>query len=97
MSTQISSDTVNSEAVILARVLGNRRGKLSVAVARHLLEAGFSEEDEDRMNYLARGNQEGFISAAEREELHAYARAGTVLSILKSKARRVLGVKPKKR
>jgi hypothetical protein len=35
-------------------------------------------------------NQDDALSPAEKEELFAYAKAGTLLSILKSRARRVL-------
>jgi hypothetical protein len=66
-------------------------------IARYLLELNFPKEDRARMHDLAVRNQNGEMSAAEREELLAYATAGTVLSILKVKARRVLGTKPKKR
>jgi hypothetical protein len=40
------------------------------------------------MHDLAVRNQNDELSAAEKEELFAYGKAGTVLSILKSKARR---------
>ena len=48
------------------------------------------------MHDLAVRNQQDALSAAEKEELLAYAKAGTLLSILKSKARRALKLKPKK-
>jgi hypothetical protein len=50
-----------------------------------------------RMHELAVRNQSDDLSPAERAELFSYEKAGTLLSILKSKARRVLGVKAKKR
>ena len=37
------------------------------------------------------------LLTAEKEELFGFAKATTLLSILKSKARRTLGVRPKKR
>jgi hypothetical protein len=46
------------------------------------------------MHELARRNQAGELSAEEQDELFAYTKAGTLMSILQSKARRVLGVKP---
>ena len=85
------------EVSILARVLGNDQAQLPADMARYLLTLGFSARDKDRMHDLAVRNQGGALSDDEREELFAYARTGTVLSILKSKARRVLKVKPKKR
>ena len=66
-------------------------------MARYLLTVGLSQRDRDRMHDLAVRNQEDALSDDERQELIAYARTGTVLSILKSKARRVLKVKSKKR
>jgi hypothetical protein len=44
---------------------------------------------------LAVRNQNDDLSAEERRELLAYGKAGTLLSILKSKARRTLRIKPK--
>ena len=84
------------EATILARVLGKDEGKLPTAMARYLLDVGFSQRDKDRMHDLAVRNQGDALSADERKELFAYAKTGTVLSILKAKARRVLKTKPQK-
>ncbi len=66
-------------------------------MARHLLTLGFAERDKARMHDLAERNQAGELSPAAREELLAYAKAGTLLSILKSKARRALNGGPKHR
>jgi hypothetical protein len=49
------------------------------------------------MHDLAVRNQKDALSPAEKEELSAFGKAGDILSILKSKARRTLGVKPKTR
>jgi hypothetical protein len=89
--------TTDNEVTILARILGNDREQLPREMARYLLTLGFSERDKARMHSLAVRNQEDALDAAEKDELIAYAKAGTVLSILKSKARRVLKMKPKKR
>jgi hypothetical protein len=40
-------------------------------------------------------NQNDELTAAEKKEMHDFGKAGDVLAILKSKARRTLGVKPK--
>jgi hypothetical protein len=94
---QATSDAnVLSEVTIFARILGNEEGQLPPTMARYILRLGFSAEDKARLHDLASRNQEDALSAAEREELTAYAKAGTLLSLLRSKARRVLGVKPKK-
>ena len=88
--------TADYEVSILARVLGNDEEELSAEMARHLLALRFGPRDQDRMHDLAVRNQGDGLSPDEKEELVAYAKTGTILSILKSKARRVLKVKPKK-
>jgi hypothetical protein len=66
-------------------------------MARYILSRGFSARDKARMHDLAVRNQRDALDPAEKEELFAYAKAGTMLSILKSKARRALKIKAKKR
>src|SRR5688572_1388980 len=83
-----------NEVTILTRVLGNEQGELSSEVARYLLTVGFSDQDKARMRELANRNQEDALTPSERDELIAFAKAGTLISILKSKARRTLGRKP---
>ncbi len=78
------------EVSILARILSNDEGKLSTKMAQHLLTLGFSESDRKRMHELAQRNQEGDLSANEKDLLLAYVKTGTMLSILKSRARRAL-------
>ncbi|WP_165074057.1 hypothetical protein [Paludisphaera rhizosphaerae] len=65
--------------------------------ARQILGIQVSERDKSRMRELADRNQEGTLSDAEREEMVAFAKATTLLSILKSKARLALGVKIERR
>lgn len=85
------------EVAILARVFANDKTQIPSPLARYLLDLGFNERDKTRMHDLAQRNQEDALSAGEKEELFAYAKAGSLLSILKSKARRALRVKPRKR
>jgi hypothetical protein len=66
-------------------------------MARYVLNLGFSDRDKARMHDLAVRNQADALSPAEKEELFAYAKAGSLLSILKSRARRALKIKPGKR
>ena len=96
MSTATRHAT-QTEVTILARILGNERGKLPRDLARYILGLGFSERDKARMHELLTRNQDDDLTAAEKEEMHAFGKAGDLLAILKSKARRTLGVKPKKR
>ncbi len=79
-----------SEVSILARVLGKERGRLSNQMARHILDLGFSDRDKARMHDLVVRNQDDALSPAEKQELFAFGKAGDVLAILKSKARRTL-------
>jgi len=97
MHTTTTNGASQSEITILARVLGNDQGQLPPDIARYVLNLGFSNDDKARMHDLAVRNQEDALSPAEKEELFAYAKAGSLLGILKSKARRVTGVKPKTR
>ena len=87
---QTTMPTGENEVTILARVLSNGRNSLPKEWARHLLALGFSERDEARMNALAERNRQGTVSDAEKEELLGYAKAGCLLGILHSKARRAL-------
>jgi len=86
-----------TEVTILARILGNQNGKLPATMARYVLRLGFSDEDKARMHDLAVRNQQDALSPGEKEEMLAYSKAGSLLGILKSKARRTLNVTPNKR
>ena len=84
-----------TEVAILARVLGNEGGRLPPEQARYILDLGFNDRDKARMQDLAVRNQTDALSPAEKGELLAFGKAGDLLAILKSKARRALGAKPK--
>jgi hypothetical protein len=86
-----------TEVSILARILGNERGQLPHDLARYILDRSFSDRDKARMHDLVVRNQDDALTPAEKEELFAFGKAGDLLAILQSKARRVLGIKPKKR
>jgi hypothetical protein len=96
MSTATTHSREN-EVTILARFLGNGDGHLPKDVARYILDLHVSERDKARMHDLAVRNQEDALTPAEKEEMHAYGKATTLLSILKAKARRTLGIKLKTR
>jgi hypothetical protein len=87
----------DNEVAILARVFDDEHGLLPRDLARSILDAELSKRDKARMHDLAVRNQADALSPEEREELHAFAKAGTLLGILKSKARRTLKIKPTKR
>jgi hypothetical protein len=92
-----TTHAVDTEVTILARVLGKEHGKLSAEMARHILDLGFSDRDKARMHELIRRNQDDALSPAEKQELLAFGKAGDLLSILKSRARRTLKIKAPKR
>ena len=79
-----------AEVAILGRLFLNGNGELSAQRARSLLELHFLDADKARMNHLAVRNQDGLLNAKEREELLGYAKAGCLLGILHSRARRAL-------
>jgi hypothetical protein len=82
-----------NEVTILARILGNENGQLSSDFARYILGHEISERDKARMHDLTVRNQEDALTLAEKEELYGFAKATSLLSLLKFKARRALGVK----
>ena len=82
---------------ILARFLTNGDGPLPKNLARYIVNLTISEDDKARMHDLAVRNQDDALTPAEKKEMHDFAKAATLLSILKSKARRTLGVKLKTR
>jgi hypothetical protein len=86
-----------NEVTILARFLDNGNGQIPKDVARYILDIHVSERDKARMHDLAVRNQDDALTPAEKEEMHAFGKATTLLSILKSKARRTLGIKLKTR
>ena len=102
MSTITTKDIGRSmghenEVTILGRVLGGDNDRLPTQLARHILALGFSDRDKARMHDLAVRNQGDALTSVEKKELFAFAKAGTLLSILKSKARRTLKAKTTKR
>jgi hypothetical protein len=73
-----------TEVIILARVLGNEKGRLPSQIARYILTRSFSDSEKARMHDLALRNQDDALSADEKEEMRANAKAGTLLPNLKS-------------
>jgi hypothetical protein len=80
----------NHEAAILSRLIGADDPTLSAAAAEGILTLGFSPDDKDRMHTLATRARAGTLTVDEQAEVEAYSRVGSLLGILKSKARRVL-------
>ena len=90
MPTTQAAKTGASEIAIFGRLIKADEGDLAPELARYILTRGFGEEDQARMRDLAERNQEGALSAEEREELENYVKAGHLLALLHSKARKSL-------
>jgi hypothetical protein len=80
----------SSEVEILGRLFVDGKAELTRERARYLLELEFSEADVARMDELAERNQSGRLSDRDRDELLGFAKAGCLLGILHSRARRAL-------
>ena len=79
--------TTISESDILAEVLGADDGDLAPAVARSVMKWKFSAKTSRRITQLAQKNQQGSITARERETLERYLRVGSLINLLQAKAR----------
>lgn len=93
--TTSTRETGENEVTILARILADEDGRLPEHLARYILDLKIGERDKTRMHDLATRNQDDALTPREKEELHGFAKAASLLSLLKSKARRTLGVKPR--
>src|SRR5262245_12650536 len=80
----------NHEAAILTRMVGPDEPNFSPAAAEAILALRFSQADQDRMNTLAAKARAGTLTSQEQAEVEAYSRIGSLVAILKSKARRSL-------
>lgn len=78
------------EAAFWARIIEPEKNGLSSEAAHSLLQLRFSERELSHMNELARKNQQGQLSDAERQELEGYVKVGDVLTLLHLKARKSL-------
>jgi hypothetical protein len=89
----VTSEDRTSEIAIFARLIKTERGDLGRELARYVLTLGFDAEDQARMCELAEKNQEGSLASEDRQELENYVKAGHLLALLHSKARRSLRVR----
>jgi hypothetical protein len=85
-----TAEANNIEAAVWGRLIGPERPTLSPETARSILELEFPEEDKARMRELAAKARVGTLSPQERADLDVYSRVGSVLGIMKSKARTTL-------
>lgn len=84
------STPTTHEAEILTRLFEPDQADLSPEAARSLLAVEFSSEDKTRMDQLATKARDGALSSAEEHEIESYTLVGSLLGIIKSKARRSL-------
>jgi hypothetical protein len=56
-------------------------------VARSILELAFPPEDIARMHELSNKAKQGPLTPEEQDEVESYSRVGSILGIMKSKAR----------
>ncbi|MGO9919679.1 MAG: hypothetical protein ACLQIB_33925 [Isosphaeraceae bacterium] len=89
-TAQADEKDKTSEIAIFARLIKVDQGDLARDLARYILTLGFNEDDQARMRELAERNQEGALASDEREELENFVKAGHLLALLHSKARRSL-------
>jgi hypothetical protein len=78
-----------TEAAIWTRII-HPDGEVSPETARVLLRLEFDESDQRRMHNLAAKAREGTLTPDDEYAIDNYERVGTLLAILKSKARKVL-------
>jgi hypothetical protein len=81
--------SVTTEASIWERVI-HPGGKMSKQTARAILDLSFPAEDQQRLRELAAKNKEGGLTSEEELELDHFCRVGRTLTILKSRARKLL-------
>jgi hypothetical protein len=85
----MAAATVSSEADIWERII-RPRGQMSKVTARRIQNLAFTDEERTRMHKLAERNRRGQLSEDEDAELDHFLRVGSILSILKLRARRIL-------
>jgi hypothetical protein len=78
------------EHAVLNRLLDPLTQRLTVASARALVGLRMDSADRERVAELAAKCNGGELTAKERAEYAAYVKAGDIISILQSKARRFL-------
>jgi hypothetical protein len=92
MHPRTQRDKQDQAASIFARTWSAIAGRLSPALARQVLRLDFSDADRVRMQELASRSRDGLLSASEAAELDGFVRAGDMIAILQSAARRRLKV-----
>ena len=86
----VENSPAMSEVAILSRVMEPTNGTLSAAAARAWLKLDFTDQDRARMHELALMAQQGTLTAEDEIALDNFRRAGCLLDMMHSKARRSL-------
>ncbi len=88
----MKTDTISahSASAVLDRLLEPLARSLTPAAARAVVDFRLDREDQTRIAELAQKCQEGVLTTKERQEYEAYVRTGDLITILQSKARRLL-------
>jgi len=86
----LTVELTETEGAIWNRLLEPNKPMLSQSAARGILALEFPEADKVRMRELAGKARLGEATDSEAAEIDVYGRVGSVLSILKSKARKTL-------
>jgi hypothetical protein len=90
MATTMTDPAKTSELGIFARILSDHKQDVSPRLARYFLTLGFNAEEKSHMEDLAGRNQAALLSSKEHDDLMNYVRAGHLLALLHSKARKAL-------
>lgn len=87
MNAEVLSPT--TEAAIWTRVI-HPEGELTPEAARAIIQLSLPPGDVERMHELSAKARAGTLTPEENAAMDNFERVGTMLSILKSKARQVL-------
>src|SRR5258708_1743901 len=79
-----------TRTTIWNRLFDPELNDLSPELARHILNVGFSQADNLRMDRLSSRARKGTLTPAERIEAEEYRRVGDIVALLQSKARQSL-------
>jgi hypothetical protein len=90
MSKKRSAPQAGYEAAIWRRLVEGDQLCFTPAAAKAILAVGFAPADQERMRQLMARSKEGNLTAEEQAEIDAFSQVGSVLGILKSKARQSL-------
>jgi hypothetical protein len=76
-----------TDADILAAVVAPQQPTMSAEAARFFLDLRFTQEQIEHMHALAEKNNMGTLTEGERADMESYARVGSFISLVQSKAR----------